>query len=938
MKKECKQLLQGNLDKYKSIPFWSWNSHLEEKVLVKQIEEMYAAGIGGFIMHARTGLQDEYLGEKWFSCIDACLKKARELNMEAWIYDENGWPSGFVGGKLLEVEKYRARFLEYSVGEWEEGVYAVFIEDEKKGFQRVPAPVQGVETYHKVYLRISPANSDILSPEVVDAFIEETHEKYYQRFQGSFGRELAGFFTDEPQYYRWATPYTPWAEPIFKANGEDIRDGLIWLFVHDERGYAFRTKYYGTLSELYVENFYKKLYDWCENHGCKLTGHSVEEPSLYTQMWGGAAVSPSYEYEHIPGIDALGRWTVPELASKQVASVSAQLGKKQILTETYGCSGNDVTPKELKQIGQSQYMQGVNKMCQHLYPYSIVGQGKVDHPPVFGPHGNWGESFKAFNDYFTRFGAVICNTDEVVDIAVLHPMRDIWLEYVRGEDYSSIVNIEEAFKALQVELRKHGVTYHLVDERILRRHGKVEGNTLRVGERVYDVLLVPKMHSMAKSSYEILKQYTGKLCVLDVPQYLDGERANISLSSNTALEEIIKNAEIGYLCEDGKSMLTHRKGEIGEFLFIQNVDKSPSTVRLTGVAEEYCALDFETLTETPVSNLIRLEGDEGIVLCKGQGGGQVCVEKKTAHTDSFRVTDISDNYLVMDYGQIAKKGQPFGKKYPLYGLMEALLREDYKGEISVRQTFTLDEKMPLKLMLEKAKLTGATVNGRDIRFTQSEFDVNFVEADIGEYCKVGENEFIYSFEFWQHDGVHFALFDPLATESLRNCLYYDTSIETSYLLGDFVVGEDRVLSKRKALPAMNTQLHKNGYPFFKGILTVEGKVPYDGEGKVILALDGRFMAAEVYANGKKETLALDNKKEITHLLKKGENEVKILLRSSLRNLFGPHHFKPDPEPFGVSPFAFTLRGRWKEGYPAEYTDEYFTVPFGVDGIYCISSK
>ncbi len=79
-----------------------------------------------------------------------------------------------------------------------------------------------------------------------------------------------------------------------------------------------------------------------------LTGHSVEEASLHTQMWGGAAVMPTYEFEHIPGIDCLGRGCGTELMPKQVSSVSEQLGKKFILTETFGCSGYDVTPYELK--------------------------------------------------------------------------------------------------------------------------------------------------------------------------------------------------------------------------------------------------------------------------------------------------------------------------------------------------------------------------------------------------------------------------------------------------------------------------------------------------------------------------------------------------------------------------------------------------------------
>ena len=229
---KLKEALNCDLTDYQSIPFWSWNNEMDEAELVKQIEDMKSVGIGGFIMHARLGLKTDYLGEKWFSCIDACLKKAKELHMNAWVYDENGWPSGFVGGKMLENHDYRAQFLQYQVEDhFDPEAFCVF-KKAKKGYTRIFKAECGVAEYHSVYLMTSPANTDILNPEVVDEFIRQTHEEYYKRFGESFGKELAGFFTDEPQYYRWATPYTRVAaDPFRERYGEDIRDGLIYLFV-----------------------------------------------------------------------------------------------------------------------------------------------------------------------------------------------------------------------------------------------------------------------------------------------------------------------------------------------------------------------------------------------------------------------------------------------------------------------------------------------------------------------------------------------------------------------------------------------------------------------------------------------------------------------------------------------------------------------------------
>ena len=44
---------------YRPIPFWSWNDKLEVKRLLEQIDWMDKKEIGGFFLHARSGLQTE---------------------------------------------------------------------------------------------------------------------------------------------------------------------------------------------------------------------------------------------------------------------------------------------------------------------------------------------------------------------------------------------------------------------------------------------------------------------------------------------------------------------------------------------------------------------------------------------------------------------------------------------------------------------------------------------------------------------------------------------------------------------------------------------------------------------------------------------------------------------------------------------------------------
>ncbi len=927
--------LDCDLTDYQSIPFWSWNNELDETALVQQIEDMKSVGIGGFIMHARIGLKTEYLGEKWFSCVEACLKKARELHMNAWVYDENGWPSGFVGGKLLENVDFRAQFLEYEVKDtFDEEAFCVYRYDDTVGFTRLGAG-DTADAYHCVYLRTSPANTDILNPEVMSEFIRQTHEEYYKRFPESFGRELIGFFTDEPQCYRAKTSYSRFIrEEYLKVYGEDVCDGLAYLFTTDEHGYLFRERYYTVMSRLYTETFYKTLYDWCEAHNCKLTGHSIQETPLAGAMIGGANCSSTYAYEQIPGIDWLGRECGNELMPKQIGSVASQLGIKQILTETFACCGYDVTPKELKSIGDFQFFHGVNLLCQHLYPFSLAAQGKTDHPPVFSPHGNWFRQFKDFNDYFTKLGFIMANTKEKYDVLIIHPLRSVYLDYTRSGDKTELRKLEESFKALLADFRRHGILYHFADEYILEHYGKSQGDTFTVGQCDYKTVLVPDMKNISSNTLELLKNYSGKLLMLGKPSYVDGKKEEIELSSNITYEDLLANTTVKFSCEDGNVGITARASELGDYLFIKNYSRTESgSFRTEGLADSYKALDLETFALTDICDEMTLGACESMILIRDETATSRKIEFVTEDiTNRFKVTDITENYLVMDYGQLSYDGVSFGECLPLQRIFEDLLRADYKGKLHIRQTFRTEKILPVTLMLEQSSFLSVTLNGKPINLKQSDFDVYFVEADITDALVEGENVLEYSLNYFQHDGVYFALFDPLATESLRNCLYYDTHIENAFIRGDFIVSADHVISPRTQLPAISSELYKNGYPFFKGTLTLEGECEYDGRGRRILSIGGRFLVGEIEVNGKSVNLSMDFKRDITDLLEVGSNKLTVKLNSSLRNLFGPHHYAPNPEPMSVNPVRFTMRGSWKGGIAPDYTPIYNSVPFGADKI------
>ena len=56
--------IKSSAPSYGSLPFWSWNDRLDENELRRQIRDMKRLGMSGFFMHARGGLETEYLSDE----------------------------------------------------------------------------------------------------------------------------------------------------------------------------------------------------------------------------------------------------------------------------------------------------------------------------------------------------------------------------------------------------------------------------------------------------------------------------------------------------------------------------------------------------------------------------------------------------------------------------------------------------------------------------------------------------------------------------------------------------------------------------------------------------------------------------------------------------------------------------------------------------------
>lgn len=911
--------------KYQCLPFWSWNDDLDPELLKEQIEWMSQNGIGGFFMHARGGLTTPYLGEKWFECIEAAGKKAKDLGLEAYAYDENGWPSGFAGGALLKDEANHDQYLSYSYGPFDPKAYVCY-DYSTSSLKRVNS---GDDCFN-VYVHCSGSTADILNKEVVDKFIALTHEEYRKR--DDYG--LKGFFTDEPQYYRWATSFTRVLPGYFeKTYHQDIKDSLGLLFLEKDGYREFRYRYWLSLQRLMLTNWAQNLFTYCEKNGYTLTGHYVEETSMGYQIMCCGGVMPFYEFEQMPGVDWLGRDIYNELSPKQLGSAAAQLEKKQTIAEMFACCGWDVTPKELKKIAEFLYVNGVNRCCQHLLPYAEHGQRKRDYPAHYSPINPWvKKGFKEFNDYFSSLGKLLSESEDVVNVGLFHPIRSCYFDYKRDEDGFGVASLDQDLRDVIDTLSAYQIPHHFLDETIMESHAKVVGSSLIVGKMKYDYVILPHVLTMGKYSESLLREYClsgGKILLLyEKPAYLEGKPYDYPyLKSNCTLEDIM--AAQPFKADKNPEVMTslHQDKEGRLFLYAVNKGKATSvTFTLRGYKS---FLSYDTMNDTfkPQSLDVSFEEGQSFVLCFSKKPDPKKEEKRPIvhFGETFSLLEPVTNKLTLDSLEFSFDKKKWNGPFYHLGVLDLLLHKRYEGPLYLSYHFKVDELPPSCFAyIETNRLKKVELNGGVLEQTGSHpLEKGLEKFDLLKGLRRGDNNIVVTLDYFQGENVYYALFGENVTESLKNCLVYDSDIEAIFIEGEFGVkghfergsADDILLGDSFSVvrePTKISSLIEGGFPFFNGDIALEQEIEVEDPNS-ILEVDQRFQLIDVKVNGQKAgRMMFSSYLDLSPYLKRGKNRLEVVLTVSNRNLLGPSHTL-EQENLSVSPDTFEMAGKWKDG-------------------------
>lgn len=976
--------------RFRAAPFWSWNDRLDPEQLREQVRGMAEAGLGGYFMHARSGLSTEYMSEDWMEAFRACIGEGRRYGMLSWGYDEEGYPSGFAGGRVQEADpKNCMKWLERTVTEhFEPGSDVIALYDEDGTLLPTDQPLArpGMTCLR---LCTNAGYVDTMDPDVVKTFLDLTHEKYYARFGDAFGREMPGFFTDEPQYGESGIPWSNVLPDEYrKAYGTDVTECLFHLYRTDEAGYPYRHRFWKLVNRLFSENFAGQIGAWCTSHGCKLTGHLMCEDDLMCQMRANAGVMPAYRHFGIPGMDWLGRRIGSDMLPKQVSSVAAQTGKRQTLSEMYALCGWDVTPEELKWIAEWQYVGGISYMCQHLAAYSLRGLRKRDHPAALSCQMPWWPEYRYFNDYFGRLSMLLTEGKEDCPVLLLHSITSSWLTYGMG-DFSQILPYQASMEDVLRFLGGRQIGYHFGDEQLLTDMGRVEKGRLRVGRCVYTTVVMPAMLNIERTTLTLLKRFVragGRIISLGrLPTCVDGcpDAASLAWLRASVITprdhdeafEILKSCGAVRQTLTGQNTdavrLMRRSRRDGDVLYMVNLDtERTASFTLTTAGSTLRRLDMETVREEHIpftalggnvsadltlapktSMILQLDGAAPLP-------APTAIDRPTFTVtvpDTLAVTSMSDNALTLDACEYRIDGGDWQPKKAVIRLGRELLELRRPCDVEMRFSFTVDcdpaRLGGLSLVCETVERLDVTLNGHKVVWNGKDrwLDASFCKCDVTGLVERGENVVLIKARYFQREEVYDVLFGEDPMHAKKNKLTYDTELESIYLVGRFGVfcpegftsGErnalfapDHFVIREAPVSVRRGSLTEQGLAFFAGRVTLsfDADVPADA-GRVLLSYRQRAAVTHITINGRpvRDVLWALYETDVTDFIHPGQNRISVELVSGSRCLLGPHHYI-DGESYFVGPATFTDRGGWSDigrgGQPI-WRDDWCFVTFGI---------
>jgi len=488
------------------VRWWWFGPAVTIAELEREMRLMKEGGIGGFevqpvypleLDNSASGFRNlPYLSDEFLEALRFTGAKARELGLRYDLTLGSGWPFG--GPHIpLDLAAARLRIVH--------GAEPTLAEGEKlaAAFPDRDLYFVASHTGMKVKRAAVGAEGFVLNP-YDRAAIAKHLQSVGDRLAQAFGANPPhSIFSDSLEIERadWTGDFL--AE-FRRRRGYDLTPYLPALAGDiGEKTMAIRHDWGRTLTELADENYLTPLREWAHQHGTLFRSQTYGTPPV--DLSSNALVDlPEGEGTQWRRFSAT-RWA---------SSASHLYGLPVTSSETWTWLHSPVfraTPLDMKAEADIHFLQGINQLIGHGWPYSPPSAGEPGWrfyaAAVFNQHNPWWIAMPDIALYLQRVSWMLRQGQPANDIAVYVPTDDAWAAFTPG-NVSVNKTVDTLLGAnLVPQILDAGYNFDFIDDGAIA-HGGVP----------YPILILPAVRRIPLATYRKLEEYVRKGGVLIATQ------------------------------------------------------------------------------------------------------------------------------------------------------------------------------------------------------------------------------------------------------------------------------------------------------------------------------------------------------------------------------------------------------------------------------------
>lgn len=519
--------------------WWWFGPTVTKAEIERELRVMKEAGIGGVeIQPVYPLVLDDppagiktlpFLSDEFIDALRFANEKARELGLRVDLTLGSGWPFGGpsvpvteAAGRLrvervkLAANQRRVPLPSISTGE---KFIAAFLDHKaeltafRDGAVWLPA---GLTASHEIQFFISSRTGQQVKRAAVGAegFVLDHYDRAaVENYLQQVGDRLMQAFAGKPPYAIFCdslevfgSDWTPdFLSEFQRRRGYDLKPLLPALITETGPHTAsIRHDWGRTLTELFNERFMQPMHEWAKKHNTRfrIQGYGIPPATIASNADADLSEGEGPQ------------WKVLR-ASRWASSANHIFGHKITSSETWTWLHSPsfrATPLDLKAEADRHFLQGINQLIGHGWPYTAPG---VEYPgwrfyaaAALNEKNPWWIVMPDVSRYLQRMSWLLRQGRPANDIAFYLPNSDAWASFTSGKVHYLIEALRERIgDDVIARTLEAGYNLDFFDDDVLKQVGKVEGHTLALGPNKYQAVILPNVERIPPDTLRQFEEF-----------------------------------------------------------------------------------------------------------------------------------------------------------------------------------------------------------------------------------------------------------------------------------------------------------------------------------------------------------------------------------------------------------------------------------------------